>query len=72
MSVNFKLIKAWLLYSALLMMAIACNLKHDISDENGSFDQDGMLIIEGERTFIIGSYHHKNRCSFQHLGLKWL
>ena len=58
MSVNFKLIIVWLLYSALLMMAIACNMKHDISDGNGSFDQDGMLIIEGERTFIIGAYHH--------------
>jgi len=41
---------------SLVLFITACNNKETI--ESKFFDNDNMLIVNGKRTFIIGSYHH--------------
>ena len=50
--------------SVLVLLGCACLLLHHCGREAAppvaqaiSFDSDGMMIIEGQRTFIIGTYY---------------
>ena len=45
------------LFVILLLIANSCNEKKSEIRSNFSFDNDGMMVIKGERKFIIGSYH---------------
>ena len=59
---NFVIILASIL---LVFSLLGCSKKSQI---DSLFDDDGMIKIEGTRTFIIGSYHHpKTQNSFQEL-----
>ena len=42
----------------ILLFANSCNERNNKTIVNFGFDDDGMLLIKGERKFIIGSYHH--------------
>ena len=44
-------------FAILLLTTSSCNEKKDEIRAKFSFDEDGMLLIKGERKFIIGSYH---------------
>lgn len=45
------------LFALILLSAISCNEKKKETIAKYSFGEDGMLLVKGERKFIIGSYH---------------
>ena len=47
----------YVLFAIILLTANSCNEKKSEARAKFSFDDDGMLLIKGERKFIIGSYH---------------
>ena len=54
--------KIFYLLSVLLLLFISCNNTEKSSTKTGQktalgYDTDGMLLVDGKRTFIIGSYH---------------
>lgn len=68
MSVNTKPIYFWLLCVLLQLVIQTCNPKVDASTSNTRFDNDGMMVVNGARRFIVGSYHHpKTERPFQTL-----
>jgi hypothetical protein len=60
-SKNFKHKKSrfftLILFGIIFILANSCNDKSNTSLKKFSFDDDGMVLIKGERNFIIGSYH---------------
>lgn len=68
----YSFVSLFLIVFVSLIFLQACNKKNTESTPThkgkNSFANDGMLSINGERTFIIGSYHHpKTKNSFQTL-----
>lgn len=57
---NYNKIQRLLVYtmfSIILLIANSCSERNNETRANFNFDEDGMLVINGKRKFIIGSYH---------------
>ena len=49
--------KYFYLFTTLFIFITTCN-QSNVQKQNNCFDDDNMTLINGKRTFIIGSYHH--------------
>lgn len=47
----------YIIILCLLLIIVGCANISPINNEYVTYDDDGMLLIEGKRTFILGSYH---------------
>ncbi|NOR74547.1 MAG: hypothetical protein GQ525_05260 [Draconibacterium sp.] len=50
-------LSVYIMFSIILLIANSCNERNNETRANFNFDEDGMLVINGKRKFIIGSYY---------------